>query len=153
MQEPFNSNLKKMCLGNNPYQCSVFWYEDENLAHFKYPLPSGAKQENVKVEIDEDGNLLTVFLSFPKKKEGDTTTPIISMKFNLPAGLDLAGFKTAIDDAGVLAVTFTKLKPQKPEKKKPMPSPQKILGWLLKAVPICSLIDSNVCHEMSSGGY
>ena len=142
-----------MCLGNNPYQCSVFWYEDENLVHFKYPLPPGAKQEDVKDEIDEDENLLTVSLSFPKKKEGDTTTPIISMKFNLPAGLDLVGFKTTIDDAGVLAVTFTKLKPQKPEKKKPMPIPKKMLGWLLKAVPICSLIDSNVCHEMSSGGY
>lgn len=271
-----------MCLGYNPYQRSVFWDEDENLVHFKYPLPSGTKKEDVKVEIDEDEKLLIEiskgvrshidplssasssmirfgpsFLSFAKKNEGDTASPIISMKFNLPAGLDPKGFKTAIDDeglltltfkklvaihsetpfdlkndsewvtakennkdvvhfkanlaagtkmgdvmvgiaggnslmigllkkeegdtnilkrfhgnncwisflpdganpdgfkaavddAGVLTVTFTKLKP---EKKKLMPSPKKILGYLAEVVPACLLIGCRIGDEMSSGDY
>ncbi|KAL9416732.1 hypothetical protein AB3S75_039843 [Citrus x aurantiifolia] len=125
-----------MCLGNNPYQCSDFWDEDENLVHFKYPLPPRTKREDVNVEIDEDGKLLIEIsegasshsdplssaspwmivsgfssLSLLKKKEGDTTSPINPMKFNLPAGLNTNGFKTAIDDEGLLTLTFKKLVP------------------------------------------
>ncbi|KAK9185395.1 hypothetical protein WN943_025751 [Citrus x changshan-huyou] len=125
-----------MGLGYNPYHCSVFWDEDENVVHFKHPLPSGTKKEDVKVEIDEDGKLLikiskgvsshsdllssvssslisfgSSFLSFPKKNEGETASPIISMKFNLPAGLDPNDSNTAIDDEGLLTLTFQKLVP------------------------------------------
>ncbi|KAL9413611.1 hypothetical protein AB3S75_042155 [Citrus x aurantiifolia] len=125
-----------MCLGIKQYQCSVFWDEDENLVHFKCPLPPRTKREDVKVEIDEDGKLLieiskwvsshsdplssasswmiisgSSFLSFLTKNEGDTTSPIPPMEFNLPAGLNTNAFETVIDDEGLLTLTFKKLPP------------------------------------------
>ncbi|KAK9175318.1 hypothetical protein WN944_027324 [Citrus x changshan-huyou] len=160
---------------NNPYQLhSVFWDEDANLVRFKYPLPIGTNQEDVTIEVDEDGNLLTMkskvvsshndplssafnsmvisgssLLSFLRKNEGDPATPIISMKFKLPAGLNLNGFKTAMDDAGVLTVTFTKLKP---EKKKLVSVAKKMLGCLAHAVPAaCFLICEKICDAICSG--
>ncbi|KAL9416716.1 hypothetical protein AB3S75_039830 [Citrus x aurantiifolia] len=125
-----------MCLGNKPYQCSVIWDGDENLVHFKCRVPSTTKREDVKVEIDEHGKLLieiskgvsshsdplssasslmirfrSFLLSFLKKNEGDTTSPIGPMEFNLPAGLNTNDFETAIDDEGLLTLTFKKLVP------------------------------------------
>ncbi|KAL9416718.1 hypothetical protein AB3S75_039831 [Citrus x aurantiifolia] len=119
--------FKKLVPIRAHYQRSLFWDEDENLVHFNYRLPSGTKREDVKVEIDEDGKLLITILSkvaaaqndssmiisslfsFLKKKEGDTTSQIIRMEFNLPAGLNPNGFKTAIVDEGLLTLTFKKL--------------------------------------------
>ncbi|KAK9185409.1 hypothetical protein WN943_025765 [Citrus x changshan-huyou] len=126
-----------MCLGNKPYQFSVSWDEDENLVHFKCRLPSTTKRGDVKVEIDEHGKLLieeiskvvsshidplssasslmirlrSSLLSFLKKNEGDTTSPIGPIEFNLPPGLDTNDFETEIDDDGLLTLTFKKLVP------------------------------------------
>lgn len=105
---------------------SVFWEEDENLVHFKCPLASGTKPEDVRVGI-EGGKLLIVsevetsrpLSSSPliTSEEGDITLnrydgKMISMKFNLPVGVNPNGFETSMDDdAGVLTVTFKKLVP------------------------------------------
>ncbi|KAL9416741.1 hypothetical protein AB3S75_039851 [Citrus x aurantiifolia] len=98
---------------------SVLWEEDGSLVYFKGPLASGAKLEDVKVGT-EGGKLLitsTVACLRPLSsspliisKEGDGK--MISMKFNLPAGVNPNGFETSMDDdAGVLTVTFKKLVP------------------------------------------
>lgn len=125
---------QKLCLGNEPYQPSVFWDEDENVVHVKCPLPSPTKREDAKVEIDEHGKLLIqiskvvgshsdplssasswmirfgfCLLSFLKKKEGDTISQIGPMEFNLLEGLNTNDFETAVDDEGLLSLTFKKL--------------------------------------------
>ncbi|KAK9185407.1 hypothetical protein WN943_025763 [Citrus x changshan-huyou] len=119
-----------MCPRKN--QRSVFWNEEEKLVRFNHRLPSGTKQEDVMVGIDEDAKLLTItskvasahkdssvitssLFSFLKKKEGDTTSQVIRMEFNLPAGLNPNGFKAAIDAEGLLTLTFEKLVPNHSE--------------------------------------
>lgn len=49
---------------------------------------------------DNSSTIISLLSNFVKTKAGDTTSTIISMKFNLPSGLDPNGLETEIDDRG-----------------------------------------------------
>ena len=130
-------------------KASVEWKNKKHVSHFKAYLPAGTKMDDMTVGIEGRKYLVIGIHDRLKKEEGDTSTLMCFndknfRSFNLPAGLNPNGFETAMDDAGVLTVTFTKLKP---EKKKLGPRAKKTLGWLADAacMQICGGIGDAIC--------
>ncbi|ESR34371.1 hypothetical protein CICLE_v10005475mg [Citrus x clementina] len=120
----------------------IYWETSLDKHVLKASLLPGMKKEDVKIEIEDDGTeLKMIVLLETEEEEGDTipewlleefTDGKIIRSFKLPADVRLDDFKTAMEEDGVLTVTFTKpIKPKKTQQQRQLTS--KLLGFLAKA--------------------
>ncbi|ESR34367.1 hypothetical protein CICLE_v10005470mg [Citrus x clementina] len=121
----------------------IYWETSLDKHVLKASLPPGMKKEDVKIEIEDDGTeLKMIVLLETEEEEGDTipewlleefTDGKIIRRFKLPADVRLDDFKTAMEEDGVLTVTFTKpIKPKKTQQQQ-QKLISKLLGFLAKA--------------------
>ncbi len=107
-----------------------FNIESKGVVRFKAYLPAGTKREDLIVGT-LGGKLLIIGQQLQENEGGGACSFGKNCKsFILPRAVNPNSFDTSIDEAGVLTVSFKKLKPQK----KKLVSKLKLLGCLAQAL-------------------
>ncbi|KDO48755.1 hypothetical protein CISIN_1g016705mg [Citrus sinensis] len=118
---------------------------------FKAYLAAGTKIEDLMIGID-GGKYLTIGMLEKKEHEGDTSLKQYEgnnfRSFLLPDGLGPFGYSTSMDDAGILTLTFTILKPNKK-----LVSKSKLLAGMARVVPACLMIGCEISDKISGDDF